>query len=201
MDDSDKYVSADTHDDLFGQYRNLIVKVDAYSRRIHDQFRTRIACRRGCSDCCRQQLKLLPVEFYFLRQRFALLPEDTQGIIKTAGDSTDCILLHRGACLLYSHRPIICRTHGLPLLVTENGRQRRDCCPKNFDLHSLADLPPSAVLHLERLNTILVLTNRIFAGRAGVEAGERIPLLRLHLLSPAGPSKKPGAGTRVKNDV
>lgn len=77
---------------------------------------------------------------------------------------------------MYDRRPVICRTHGLPLLIRGEGEERRDCCPKNFVGHSLGDLPGSDLLDLERLNTILVAVNMVFASHVGVEAGLRLPL-------------------------
>jgi uncharacterized protein len=68
-----------------------------------------------------------------------------------------CPLLEAGACLLYPARPVICRTHGLPILASEG---RVDFCPRNFG--GLATLPGDAVLDLERLNAALAAVNALF---------------------------------------
>ncbi len=89
------------------------------------------------------------------------LPEKTRsGIVKRVFKSRRaddrCILLWRGACLVYEHRPVICRTHGFPLLVEEE----IDRCPMN--LAGLEEIEPSCVLNLENLDTRLAAINMRF---------------------------------------
>ncbi len=158
--------------DLFADYKKLLAKVDAFASRLTELHRPQITCCRGCADCCRQDLHLLPVELYYLR-------EGLPGTRLQAAAPTLCPLLRDGGCRLYERRPIICRTHGLPLLVTENGRTFRDCCPRNFSGRPLADLPADGLLHLEKLNLILVAVNMAFAAAAGIKAGRRMPISAL----------------------
>jgi hypothetical protein len=40
-------------------------------------------------------------------------------------------------------------------------------------------LPQTDFLHLERLNTILIMINRVFASRTGIESGIRFSLNNL----------------------
>ena len=165
--------------DKFVSYRKLLTRVDDFSSRLIRKYKGNIVCRHGCADCCRQDLHLLPVEFHYLTQGLSCMPEAEKNIMEVSRKDTCCILLHEGDCLLYGLRPIICRTHGLPLLITENGTQWRDCCPKNFEGQSLENLPEKDLLHLERLNTILVTVNMVFSSRIGCDAGKRIPISRL----------------------
>lgn len=170
--------------ELFTNYRKLLVKVDDFSSGLTQTYREHFVCRCGCTDCCQQDLHLLPVEFHFLLQGFSLLPEAKKKIIRArtvqgAGQDIPCPLLQEGRCILYGYRPVVCRTHGLPLLITGEGEERRDCCPKNFVGHSLGHLPRSDLLDLERLNTILIAVNMVFASHVGVEAGVRLPVSRL----------------------
>jgi Fe-S-cluster containining protein len=175
--------------DLFTNYRNLLSKVDDFSSWHIQTYQEHFACHYGCADCCKQDLHLLPVEFHFLQKAFTLLPENTKQIaIRSRTNSTDrhlpCPLLHKGGCLLYVHRPVICRTHGLPLYIMENGEEKRDCCPRNFVRLSLEHLPITDLLDLKRLNTLLVAVNTVFARQVGVKAGVRLPLSRLGHLDP-----------------
>ncbi|MFP3870633.1 MAG: YkgJ family cysteine cluster protein [Syntrophobacteria bacterium] len=131
-------------------------------------------------ECCQQNLSLLPVEFYFLLQGLRQLPKETRSRLgRHPSSSGPCVLLHGGGCLLYDRRPIICRTHGLPLLISEDGKQRRDCCPKNFAAKPLDHLPERDILHLDRLNALLVSVNMLFALKTGMESGGRIKTSRL----------------------
>ena len=71
-----------------------------------------------------------------------------------------CPLLEESRCLLYTARPIICRTHGLPLIMTQDGERTVDFCPLNFQ--GLDTLPGNAVIDLDRLNTTLAAVNALF---------------------------------------
>jgi uncharacterized protein len=158
----------------FSQYVALLSRIEDYCSRLRHMHGWHISCGPGCSACCGQVLELLPVEFYYLQAeaRAAALP----GSVKTAGA---CPLLHEGHCLLYGHRPVICRTHGMPLLVEENGLQRVDCCPENFRQGALNTLSGGSLLHLERINLLLVSVNHLFAAARGIDAGQRISIERI----------------------
>lgn len=169
---------------IFLNYQKLLKKVDEFSLHAVEKYGDHIFCKYGCIDCCQQNLTLLPLEFYFLREGFARLPEQIKRVIRDhaardASAHNPCLLLNNRGCLLYRHRPIICRTHGLPLLIREEGIERRDCCPKNFAFYPLESLPATDLLHLERLNTILITVNRAFSSHSGINAGIRLPLTKL----------------------
>jgi len=90
-----------------------------------------------------------------------------------------CPLLRDGLCVLYASRPVICRTHGLPLLLRLDGEQRVDCCLKNFKNLHLADLPGSSLLDLERLNLVLASVNYVFSAARGIDPLHRHALTEL----------------------
>jgi Fe-S-cluster containining protein len=82
-------------------------------------------CRMGCDSCCRRlaEIPLLTAEEWdWLREGLSSLPverlqEISQDIAALAGQSTRpivCPLLDRsaGACMVYAHRPVACRTYG-----------------------------------------------------------------------------------------
>ncbi len=92
------------------------------------------------------------------------LPPDEAAIVRAqalSGSEQDaCPLLYEGCCLLYDYRPIICRTHGLPILTTHGGQPLIDFCPMNFV--STETIPGSAVINLDRLNETLAVVNTLF---------------------------------------
>ena len=143
-------------EEIFHNYQRLLNKVDDFSSWIIQRYRKNIRCGYGCSDCCQQNLNLFPVEYSFLQKGFALLREPMKKIVRNRaaqalGDDTPCILLDHGACVLYELRPIICRTHGLPLFISEGDKERRDCCPKNFTSYCLGAFAATHFLHLSGL--------------------------------------------------
>lgn len=144
-------------------YHALVERVDALARRIEAEFRAQIACRRGCDACCRH-LSLFWVEAVALAQALETLPEAAAERLREGARRAvaggPCPLLEDGACLLYAARPLICRTHGLPLLAGEGEARRIDYCPENF--RDVERLPAGAVIDLERLNTMLVAINALF---------------------------------------
>jgi Fe-S-cluster containining protein len=153
--------------DSLNNYRILVERVDALGQRIEAEFRAQIACRRGCDACCRH-LSLFWVEGVALAQALDDLSEPVAERIRErarrAAADGPCPLLEAGACLLYAARPIICRTHGLPLLAGEGEARRIDYCPENF--RDIDTLPAGAVIDLDRLNTTLAAINALFVSEA-----------------------------------
>jgi uncharacterized protein len=76
-----------------------------------------------------------------------------------------CPLLGNHRCLLYAARPIICRTHGLPIIYSEGSERKVDCCPLNLG-EGEQPLSGSAIIDLDRLNTLLVAVNALFLAHA-----------------------------------
>jgi hypothetical protein len=150
--------------EILKNYLSLVERVDELCLRATKEFGAHIACRAGCSGCCRH-LSLFRVEAVALVRTLNDLPAEHAARIREhaaqnlPGDP--CPLLANGHCLLYAARPIICRTHGLPLLTRqENGTQLIDFCPLNFQ--GLDSLPGSAIIDLDRLNTTLAAINALF---------------------------------------
>ncbi len=161
-------------------YRALVAKVDATCARIQSEYAAHIACRKGCGDCCRN-ISVFPVEAAVLSEAVRRLsPEVLQAARQRALEQAEaCPLLNDGACLVYNARPIICRTHGMPILVPdEDGRI--DACPKNF--RNLSSLPMSDVIDLNRLNEMLWAVHALFVRENGaVSKSERITIAQVVL--------------------
>jgi hypothetical protein len=163
-------------------YRTLLEQVDQLCSRIVTDFAGQIRCRAGCADCCILQ-GVLPVEAASLALAWRKLPASAadrlSAQLQSAISGDRCPLLIDDRCPLYADRPVICRTHGLPLLIEEPTATRVDRCPLNFT--GLTTLPGSAVIHLERLNRALVAANRHYLATCFPHAApsERIPLRQL----------------------
>ena len=174
--------------DPLQNYRSLTARVDALCQRIETEFGAHLACRKGCDECCRH-LSLFHVEGAALAEALGNRPAAQAASIRRRArqSSVDgpCPLLDDGACLLYEARPIICRTHGLPLLIRLDGEQQVDCCPKNF--RGVDSLPTPALINLEVLNATLATINALFVAEAFAgepPREERLTIAEALLLEP-----------------
>jgi len=158
-------MTASLTDENLANYLSLLNRVDQLCRQINETFAEQIACRAGCSACCRH-LTLFPVEAANLVKAVESLPGEIRSLLSGRmqwPESGSCPLLLDDCCTVYNNRPVICRTHGLPLLAEVEGRRTVDCCPDNF--RGAESLPGSAVINLETLNSALVAINALFVAR------------------------------------
>lgn len=152
-------------DTLFQNYDALIGRVNAQCEKIETALSEHMVCRKGCASCC-LNISLFPVEALRLRMALdALGAEVRASVLASAVRSLDegpCPLVDTdGACRLYGARPVICRTHGLPILFAdEEGARRVDFCPENFK--GVASLSGDAMIDLDALNQILTGVNAQF---------------------------------------
>lgn len=166
-------------------YYAFVAKVDELCSRIQSEFADQLACRVGCSGCCRH-ISLVWVEAMALATALQALPANEAAAIRLRGEyaETDgeCPLLIKDRCALYDHRPIICRTHGLPILTGVGSDQAIDYCRHNF--LGVDHLPGNSVIHIEKLNTLLDSVNRLFIAEFldSVPEQERITIAEALLL-------------------
>lgn len=144
-------------------YLALRARLDLLCQTTAERFARHLTCHPGCDSCCRH-LSIFAVEAAALAEAMRLLPPHLRELIRhkalAAQEDSPCPLLEKGVCLLYRARPIICRTHGLPLLMERDGKPSVDFCPRNF--RGVESIPGSAVIDLERLNTMLAAINALF---------------------------------------
>jgi len=152
-------------------YRQLLTRIDALCKGITDALDEQITCSEGCSSCC-TAITLFPVEAAALCAALeALTDDEREAILQHVAEHVDgerCPLLSHHRCLLYDARPIICRTHGLPILYSEDDQRRLDCCPLNvIEGETLAG---SAIIDLDKLNTLLVAVNSLYLSQTDTPA-------------------------------
>lgn len=129
--------------------------VDHHFERAVESAPDQFACGPGCNDCCIVDLSVFPVEAAVLRQAFAELPAEirTKAADRAVRGRHCCMLdPSDGRCIIYQARPVICRSHGLTVLIDG----RTDHCPRNYR-HGPASR--DCILDLEKLNTALVSVN------------------------------------------
>ena len=166
-------------ENLLDNYCRMVSRVDALCREIQDLLSGRITCSEGCSSCC-TSITLFPVEAEALYAALEALPDARRAAIlrhvSAHAGGERCPLLEDHRCLLYAARPIICRTHGLPIIYTEGNERKVDCCPLNLS-EGEEPVSGSAVIDLDRLNTLLVAVNALFLSHAeAIDLPERLTI-------------------------
>jgi len=143
------------------------------NRRLHG---SRIHCRPGCSDCCGQLFQITEIEAGEVSRGFHNLPGSLQdrlrsraaqytlqreellaslgeiecwGSLPPPGARLACPALEDGVCLIYEHRPLICRKFGIPLWNPDTPG-RVHACELNFSPGEEIDDP-----HLVQIQTDL----------------------------------------------
>ncbi|MEI7815983.1 MAG: YkgJ family cysteine cluster protein [Desulfuromonadales bacterium] len=149
--------------DYLDNYRQLTARVDSLCSSIEAVLGEQITCSPGCSSCC-TSITIFPVEAAAMLEALSNLPEQEAEKIRLHisenAHGERCPLLFNHHCLLYEARPIICRTHGLPIIYTADDQRKSDCCPLNLaDAESLSG---SSVVDIDTLNTLLVAINTIY---------------------------------------
>jgi len=96
---------------IIRRYRDFLEDVSLEAGRLEQQYKDYMVCRKGCSECC-TDISVLPLEWYALKEK---VREHAPGFLPEKTDES-CFLLKDQACISYPYRPLICRTHGLPLL-------------------------------------------------------------------------------------
>ena len=175
--------------EAIGQYRRLRDRVDLLSGRLVDLHCKHIACKAGCSDCC-TDLTVSPVEYAAILQDLKEAGVRPQAI--PHDPAAACAFLKGGLCGLYRFRPLICRTHGLPVaFLNDDGEEGEgppqvnvSFCPKNFTEAEPEDLDfgPENTLGLDGLNEELAEINARYRQEAGGPTdgpAARVPLSRL----------------------
>jgi Fe-S-cluster containining protein len=130
--------------EVFAEYEELRRAVTGEADALFDRYAGEVQCRRGCYYCC-DDIAVLPLEYEALRRAIAGTgipdgagnggPAEDEGLspgellARRSNDRTPegrvpnpeggrrrCGFLGpEGECTVYAARPVICRTHGLPL--------------------------------------------------------------------------------------
>ena len=165
----------------------LFARIEAFFVAAHAREGEAITCRAGCDDCCRRRFTVTGIEAEEIREGLAALPEARRqelALRAREGDSEVCAALDSdGRCAIYAHRPVICRTHGLPIRFSTEHSGRSlpmlDACPKNFVGQDLAAVSPASVMDQTTLSTILGALDAADAAETGRARGERVAIAAL----------------------
>lgn len=123
--------------------------------------KTQMRCGDGCSSCCVQGLSVSAVEALTISQFI----EDNSPILPQNPQPGRCEFLDsKGLCTIYEVRPIICRSHGAPIVFKDSDENRNfDVCVLNFVGMDINKLPLADIMNIDTVNMLLTLLNRQFA--------------------------------------
>lgn len=168
------------------RYRELCDKVDAFFARVEARHRDEVHCDRGCYDCCDVQLTVTGVEATAVRAAWLALDEERRAAVRATWreGATACAALDRqGRCAVYEGRPLVCRSHGVPVrFATRRGDHAGpslpviETCIHNFTTAGPEAADKDCVLDQTTLSAMLLLVDREDAA-----ATERDPLARYEL--------------------
>jgi Fe-S-cluster containining protein len=152
--------------EILFQYQNLIFKVDSVCHELEKLYREHLVCKPGCSQCCEVERTVCSVEAYIAEQQLLTLSSQKIRRLKKLHrhDDETCPMLLRNRCVIYPARPIICRTHGLPILYREAERAFVDYCRLNFtQLEQDHEFEEKAILDMNPFNVELVQIDKKFS--------------------------------------
>ncbi|PTL80707.1 YkgJ family cysteine cluster protein [Vitiosangium sp. GDMCC 1.1324] len=178
MSEQDKGAARDVRE----RYRELAAKVDTFFTRVQSRHGSAMQCKAGCTACCHVRLSVTALEASVIREGLAGLPEEER--VRLAhrakqGAPGACPALEAdGRCAIYTWRPLVCRSHGVPIRHREpDGETSVSACEKNFEAGAgLPDVSPDCVLDQTTLSTVLGALDAAYADARGARRGERIRL-------------------------
>ncbi len=175
---------------MFDSYLHLQSKVDTLCRKLEQAHQKHLRCGEGCADCCRYALSFSAVELVYIASR--LLGDDTASVaVRQALAASDpqaegpCPLLVNKRCLVYEHRPLLCRSHGLAFVVRESPDDppiRVTSCELNYETLDLDGLDAGEFVNLDTFNLLLTTVNQTFLQDFPAELPVRLSLHELPVI-------------------
>lgn len=164
----------------FGKYRRFLVEIDKQVSQLTQLHSKHLQCKKGCDLCC-MDYKIFPVEFYSILDK---LTEDNVTIDTTISNDNSCAFLKNHSCLIYKYRPVICRTHGLPLIyMNDDNEWELSNCELNFIDFDFEDFTIDNTFQQDKYNSRLYLLNKEFISGFTDEKYEATDLIPLKLLA------------------
>ena len=161
--------------DLRQQYLDLVCRIDEEIKKTAELHGARLRCAPGCSQCC-AITSVLPLEAALLRQALGRLEGQVKKKIQALAGASSCPLLVDRLCVVYQSRPIICRTHGLPIAYVDDERQAIEvsACPLNFA--GDYDFNQQELFFIDPFNGELVRLNEEYCAARGISSRARVPM-------------------------
>lgn len=144
----------------FEKYKSLRTEIDNDSKNLSLEHSKHMKCKKGCDLCC-MDYSIFPIEFY------SILNDFKEKKVNTGSSHTEeenvCVFLINHVCSIYEQRPIICRTHGLPLLyMNDNSEWELSACELNFTEFNFNEFTIENTLSQDKINSKLFMLNKEF---------------------------------------
>jgi Fe-S-cluster containining protein len=146
--------------DILVQYAKLCAWCDSFWNRTAAGLRHHIACGSGCAVCC-ELPSVNYLESFVIARRIAAAPRPAGGT-GAAAPGGPCPFLADNRCSIYAERPVICRTHGLPLKGKSFAPKISISCPYNFTGIDPDSIDSAFVLDIENVSDNLARLNAAF---------------------------------------
>lgn len=144
----------------FKKYTSLRAKIDRLSHQLFDLHHSQIQCKKGCDLCC-MDYSIFPIEFFYIKSK---LKNTELPAFDEKDKSGSCVFLKNHECTIYEHRPIICRTHGLPLLYMNNESEEWELSACDLNFTNFEDFDDANTFPQDKFNSRLFLLNEEFIG-------------------------------------
>ncbi|MCB9574928.1 MAG: YkgJ family cysteine cluster protein [Kofleriaceae bacterium] len=159
----------------------LAARVDAFFARVAARHGADLRCAAGCDGCCRTRLTVTTVEADAVRGHVATLEAPARArLAEVAARPVDaaaprCAALDDdGRCLVYAARPLVCRSHGVPIrLRGGDGLPVVQACELNFTARGPAAADADCVLDQQTLSATLLAIDQLHAAATATPAGAR----------------------------
>lgn len=162
----------------FEKYLSLRNDIDQLAHQLFDLHQSQVQCKKGCDLCC-MDYSIFPIEFYYIKQEIenAPLPELEKNV-----DKGSCVFLKNHECTIYEHRPIICRTHGLPLLYLNNESEEWELSACELNFTDFDDFDTENTFPQDKFNSRLFLLNEEFVNSDEMEKYGKFDLVPIRKL-------------------
>ncbi|MBN2789997.1 MAG: YkgJ family cysteine cluster protein [Candidatus Delongbacteria bacterium] len=158
-------------DEYFTFFDSTNAKIDKIVKK-HEK---NLSCKKGCTYCC-MNISVLPIEFYAIGKMILKAKKQI-----TVNRHKRCAFLQDNLCMIYKYRPIICRTHGLPLSHRDShdpGRVNVSICEMNF-VDKIPKFNLDNTLDMDEINLKLYRLNEKFISKFKTRMSARIPLVKV----------------------
>ena len=144
----------------YGAYRALRSTIDEKVERLEKMHKKHMKCKAGCDLCC-MDYSVFPIEFHYIKDKLSQMESEPK--INTGAKDEDCIFLNDHICSIYEERPMICRTHGLPLLYMGNDNNwELSACELNFTGFDMEEFTEENTFPQDTFNSKLFMLNKTF---------------------------------------
>lgn len=166
----------------FKDYRSLRKEIDLVAKELEHEHSRHLECKAGCDLCC-MDYGILPIEFFSILDELKSDKFHKETLTDSPEKDSSCIFLQNHMCTIYHSRPAICRTHGLPLLFTnEDGEWQLSACELNFTQFNFEKFTTENTYPQDTYNSKLFLLNRDFIAEYKEETFEEFDLIPLKKL-------------------